>query len=449
MSSKPALKVSELAKVYQVYGSPTERLRELLFPRRRHTVVTALQPTSFEVQHGEVLGILGRNGAGKSTLLQMLAGTLTPSSGNVELDGKITALLELGSGFNPDFTGRDNVFLYGAILGLTRKQVSEQLNNILEFADIGEFIDRPLKTYSSGMRVRLAFSTVVGLDPEIIIVDEALAVGDAAFQLKCMRLISSLKAKGKTFVLVTHSVPQVVSFCTRAIVIEAGRVIFDGEPQQAAHVYKSMLFPDERERFIEQASSGDDVAVEAVAAASSTSGKKATRKKGPEKKLSNFVAESSEYRFGNGDAKIERVDLLGRNGNVSRVFVSHEQVTIRLTMRAKRDISMPVYGFRIRNFRGLDVYIKHTQGLKTQVSPIIKNQVHQVSFSIDLALLGGEYFVSCGLSEEVGTEIVPLDRRMDVLQITVISTDNAAGIANLSANFCDHLVATDKTCTTS
>lgn len=437
MSSKPAIKVSDLAKQYQVYTSPSERLKELIFPRQRHTSINALQSTSFEVQHGEVLGILGRNGAGKSTLLQMLAGTLTPTTGCIELDGKITALLELGSGFNPEFSGRDNIYLYGSILGLTKKKVREQLDSILDFADIGEFVDRPLKTYSSGMRVRLAFSTIVGLDPEIIIVDEALAVGDAAFQLKCMRLINALKAKGKTFVLVTHSIPQVVSFCTRAIVIEAGRVVYDGDPQQAAHVYKATLFPAERKRILEQVDAPQlpgAQATQSEQAAASVAVNDATRKFVSE---NEFVPESSEYRFGSGNAKIERVDVIGRNGVSSRVFVSHESVTLRLSIRSTRRIDAPEYGFRVRNQKGLDIYISNTSALKTRVSAIEKGKLHIVEFKLDLSLLSGEYFISCGLSEQSGTEVVPIDRRMDVFRITVISTDSATGIANLGASFRD------------
>ena len=445
MSSKPAIKVSDLAKQYQVYKSPSERLKELIFPRQRHTSVNALQSTSFEVKHGEVLGILGRNGAGKSTLLQMLAGTLTPTTGTIELDGKITALLELGSGFNPEFSGRDNIYLYGSILGLTKKKVREQLDSILDFADIGEFVDRPLKTYSSGMRVRLAFSTIVGLDPEIIIVDEALAVGDAAFQIKCMRLINALKAKGKTFVLVTHSIPQVVSFCTRAIVIEAGRVVYDGDPQQAAHIYKATLFPAERQRTLEQIDSRQlpgQHNKKSGQAQSSLVVNDSAKKLAVE---SEFVPESSEYRFGGGYAKIERVNVIGRNGDSSRVFVSHENVTLRLSIRSTRRIDAPVYGFRVRNQKGLDIYISNTSALKTRVAAIEKGKQHIVEFKFNLSLLNGEYFISCGLSEADGTEIVPIDRRMDVFRITVISTESATGIANLGASFKDaHQVVNER-----
>jgi lipopolysaccharide transport system ATP-binding protein len=448
MSSKLALKIENLSKYYRIYDTPLQRMRELLFGGRHHDMISALHPASFNIKHGEVLGILGRNGAGKSTLLQMIAGTLTPTSGTVEADGKITALLELGSGFNPDFTGRENVFLYGSILGLTKAQVKERLQNILEFADIGEFVDRPLKTYSSGMGVRLAFATVVGLEPEIIIVDEALAVGDAVFQLKCMRLINSLKEKGKTFILVSHSVPQIVSFCTRALVIEGGNVIFDGEPKDAAHIYKSTLFPGERERIVkkleqekqalEQSDNFEDDKLNLTVAVVQNS--KATNKKSrlAEDEIVSFVGDASEYRFGNGSAKIKRIEIVGRENNIARVFISHECVRLRIFVNAEREISYPVYGFRIRNANGLDIYIKNTLTDKIQVQPICPNKLHKVEFVFNLSLVGGEYFVSAGLSENVGEELIPLDRRMDVLQISVVSTDSSTGIANLESSFSDH-----------
>lgn len=445
MSSKYALQVDNLSKQYRIYDSPVQRMRELIFGSHHHDVITALQPTTFNVKHGEVLGIMGRNGAGKSTMLQMIAGTLTPTTGAVSADGKITALLELGSGFNPDFTGRENVFLYGSILGLTKAHVNERLEDILEFADIGEFIDRPLKTYSSGMGVRLAFATVVGLEPEIIIVDEALAVGDASFQLKCMRLINSLKEKGKTFILVSHSIPQIVSFCTRAMVIEGGNVIFDGVPKEAAHVFKSTLFPEERERVIkkfEEKKRAAEFNEKAAGGLGNTPENKEdetdkNNEESSKEEIGPFVGEDSEYRFGNGKAKIERIDLVGRENKSTRVYSTHESVRLRLTVRSEREILSPIYGFRVRNPRGLDVYIKNTQTEQKPVLPIKPNTPHEVEFTLNLALVGGEYFISAGLSEVSGDGLVPLDRRMDVLQISVVSTDGCTGIANLEASFCD------------
>ncbi len=448
MSYEPAIQVQEIAKHYLMYESPAQRMRELLFGVRRHTRVSAVQPTSFTIHHGEVVGILGRNGAGKSTLLQMIAGTLTPSQGSVDINGKITALLELGSGFNPEFSGRDNVYLQGSILGLTRKQVTQRLDDILEFADIGQYIDRPLKTYSSGMRVRLAFSTIVSLDPEIIIVDEALSVGDAAFQMKCLRLIDSLKNQGKTFLLVSHSVPQIVSFCTRALVMDAGRVIFDGCPKEAAHIYKATLFPSEQSTLVRDTVEETDAKLPVgggglPAVSSETEADKPnvtcaapSKRKKPAKQTA-FVAADSEFRFGNGDAKIESIEIIGRNGQPSRVFVSGDTVRLRLTVRARRTVNKPVFGFRVRNQRGWDVYIANTRSRKLQVNAVPANKIHCVEFALRLALVGGEYFISCGLSEENGADITPLDRRMDVLQLSVVSTDSATGIANLESRFVD------------
>lgn len=417
MSSKsPVIAVSRLSKSYKVYRSSNARLKELLFGIQSHENVIALQPTNLEVFQGEVVGIMGRNGAGKSTLMQLIAGTLTPTSGNVNVVGRTTALLELGSGFNAEFTGRENVFLYGSILGMTRKQVQSHLPAILEFADLGKFIDMPVRTYSSGMVVRLAFSTIVGLDPEVILVDEALAVGDANFQIKCMRLINDLKRRGKTFVLASHSIPQIVSFCSRAIVIEAGTVIFDGAPKDAGHVYKSLmtLATQEHEPQV------DTVKPKIVP---------------PEHHSRPARKTKSEYRFGSGTGRIERIEMHEQDDKPSRVFFSGEVARVVLHITTTDPVQHPVYGVRVRTKDGLDVYIKNTLGEKIQPQSLPANSSTSVEIEIRLGLCGGDYFLSAGLSDQRGSEIVPVDRRIDTFGFVVIASDLSTGVANLAANF--------------
>ena len=251
-----AIRVSGLSKCFQLYDSPGHLLKQLLVGRVARLVgrtppqyfreFWALKGLDFTVRRGETVGIVGRNGAGKSTLLQILCGTLTPTDGHVEIRGRVAALLELGAGFNPEFSGRENVYLNGAILGVSREEIARRFADIEAFADIGEFIDRPVKSYSSGMYVRLAFAVSACIDPDVLIVDEALAVGDAKFQAKCFRRFEELVSRGTTILLVTHSTEQITRHCDRAILLEGGVVHQEGPPRDVANTYLDLLFGVQR-----------------------------------------------------------------------------------------------------------------------------------------------------------------------------------------------------------
>ena len=233
MSSDSVIEVNNVSKCFNIYNTPSERLKQLLFRNIKgtHKEFWALKNISFNVYRGETVGIVGKNGSGKSTLLQIITGTLSQSTGSVKTKGRVAALLELGSGFNPDFTGRENVYMNATLLGLKKKEIDEKFNSIIEFADIGDFIDQPVKTYSSGMMVRLAFAVQAQIDPDILIVDEALAVGDAKFQARCFERLNQLKRNGTSILLVTHSTEQIVSHCSRAILINSGEIVDIDEPR--------------------------------------------------------------------------------------------------------------------------------------------------------------------------------------------------------------------------
>ncbi|MCA0297422.1 MAG: ABC transporter ATP-binding protein [Proteobacteria bacterium] len=247
-----AVDVAGLAKCYQIYDKPGDRLRQFIVPRVLRALgleareyfreFWALHDVSFQIGQGEVVGIVGRNGSGKSTLLQIVCGTLSPTSGDVLVRGRVAALLELGSGFNPEFTGRDNVYLNAAVIGLTRAEVEARFADIVEFADIGNFIDQPVKTYSSGMAVRLAFAVAINTDPDILIVDEALAVGDELFQRKCFSKIEALRARGVTILFVSHAGGTVIELCDRAILLDAGQLLMDGPPRTVVSMYHKLLY---------------------------------------------------------------------------------------------------------------------------------------------------------------------------------------------------------------
>ncbi len=234
------VQVDNVSKIYRLYGKHTDRLKESLHPLRRkyHQEFFALRNVSLSIKTGETMGIIGRNGSGKSTLLKMITGILTPTSGKITVNGKISALLELGTGFNPELTGRENVFFTGAIMGFSPDEIKEKLENILTFADIGVFIDQPVKMYSSGMFVRLAFAVAISVDPDILIIDEALAVGDFGFQAKCYRKFLDFKESGKTIIFVTHSLDTVIRYCDKVMVLEDGLKLREADPKQAVDGYK-------------------------------------------------------------------------------------------------------------------------------------------------------------------------------------------------------------------
>lgn len=252
MSSEIAIKVENLSKCYQIYNQPSDRLKQFVLPRFQRALGAAskqyfsefwaLNDVSFEVKKAETVGIIGRNGSGKSTLLQLICGTLNPTSGSIQIHGRIAALLELGSGFNPEFTGRENVFMNGAVLGLSREEVYQRFNDIAAFADIGDFIEQPVKTYSSGMVVRLAFAVAINVDPDILVVDEALSVGDELFQRKCFARIEAIRASGATILLVSHSGTQIIEYCDRAILLESGKQIFSGSPKDTVGLFQKLLY---------------------------------------------------------------------------------------------------------------------------------------------------------------------------------------------------------------
>lgn len=269
-SNDVAIRVSNLSKRFEIYEAPRDRLKQFVLPQLRRLAKRpakqyfrefwALKDVSFEIKKGETVGIIGRNGSGKSTLLQMICGTLSPTSGSIQTNGRIAALLELGSGFNPEFTGRENVYMNAAVLGLSNEEISARFDEIVKFADIGDFVEQPVKTYSSGMMVRLAFAVAINVDPEILIVDEALSVGDELFQRKCFSRIEAIRANGSTILLVSHSGGQIVELCDRAVLLDAGEKLTVGLPKQIVGRYQKLLYapPDRRELVREQIQRADE-----------------------------------------------------------------------------------------------------------------------------------------------------------------------------------------------
>jgi ABC-type polysaccharide/polyol phosphate transport system ATPase subunit len=412
MSSKTAVRVSNLSKEYRIYNSSQGRLLELFSGGKKqfHKRFKAVQPLSFAIDAGTTVGIVGRNGSGKSTLLQMIAGTLAPTTGTVEHEGRIAALLELGSGFNPEFTGRENVYLYGSIMQMTRAEIHARVNDIVSFADIGSFIDQPIKTYSSGMHLRLAFSAATHVDPDILLIDEALAVGDPAFQLKCFDKLSGFKKRGKTIIFVSHDINAVSQFCDRVFVLSGGELAFDGEARDAINVYKSLLFAGANNQSV-------------------------LSKRDPTARLTQStppILNKNEHRYNSGDAEVFQVELKNYSDETHQVFLSGEEATIVMKIRAERFIKEPVYGIIIKNKQGLQVYVKNTLHERLTCPGLDKGMTQEVRFKQKLHLAANDYFLSVGIAEVRSGDLVQLDRRSDVLQFKVIGTE-PVGIVNLGS----------------
>jgi ABC-type polysaccharide/polyol phosphate transport system ATPase subunit len=410
MSSNIAIKIENLSKTYQIYSNPIDRLKQSVSKNRKfYREYSALSNINMEIVQGETVGIIGRNGSGKSTLLQLIVGTLTPSEGNIKANGRIAALLELGSGFNPEFTGRENIFMNGAILGLSKDEMHERFQEIVDFADIGDFIDQPVKTYSSGMYVRLAFAVAVNVNPDILIVDEALAVGDGRFQLKCFEHIKNMRDSGKTILLVTHDMQSIRQFCDRAYLINNGELVASGSPNEMVNEYTKILYDNE------------------ISNANSDSEFKGANN---EKKI------VKEFRYGSQEGTIKDIVLNGIRKRNKFVFTTGDQLDISMVVKANKIIEKPIFAMTIKNIKGVEVYGTNSYYQDVEFLPMDVNEELEVQFSQELCLMPGDYFISFGFVEMRNGETIPLDRRYDSIQLEIFPAgkDRSFGIANLKSN---------------
>lgn len=412
-----------------MYETPSDRLKQMLFRNNKYyKEFWALNNVSFTVRRGETVGIVGKNGSGKSTLLQIICGTLNQTSGNVITKGRIAALLELGSGFNPEFTGRENVYMNATLLGLKRSEIDSKFSSIVEFADIGEFIDQPVKTYSSGMMVRLAFAVQAQIEPDILIVDEALAVGDAKFQARCFERLNQLKENGTSILLVTHSTEQIVCHCSRAILINAGQVINIDDPRVITNQYLDILFGRTSKR-------NDVTSTETNA---TESNKDLTSKAVLSQSTDNYIIRPSynelSYRWGDARAVILDFILATQDEEYPVSVVSGTKIFIKAAIKFHEDIMRPILGCTIKTKDGITVYGTNTEILEGFDSEYIgyagSVSVFEIKFSANLA--PGDYFISLGIASYSNGEIVPHDRRYDSILLTISPDKTMFGLANLS-----------------
>jgi ABC-type polysaccharide/polyol phosphate transport system ATPase subunit len=364
-----AVEFQGVSKSYAIYNQPGDRLKELLAFNllKRHKDFWALRDVTFDVKRGETFCIVGENGSGKSTMLQIVAGILQPTSGTAAVNGRVSALLELGAGFNPEFTGRDNVYLNASILGFTKKQIDERYADIAEFAEIGDFIDRPVKTYSSGMVVRLAFAVAINVDPEVLLVDEALAVGDIYFRQRCMRKVHELRARGVTILFVSHAASDVKAIGDRVLWLDHGRMVDLGEPDRVIARYLAAMTEKDSAYRHHHAARAPEIKRAAVQA--------------PEvvERIPNI-----DHRYGDGRAEVIGIAVLDERGAPVHILEPLSRVVARISVRAKDDIATPNVGFMLRNQLGIDFSGTNTAREGVELPPMQAGDVYTVDFHLDL-----------------------------------------------------------------
>jgi ABC-type polysaccharide/polyol phosphate transport system ATPase subunit len=417
-----ALRVEGVSKQYRIYEHPGDRLKESLTRGRRryHREFWALSDVSFEIEAGTTTGIIGPNGSGKSTLLQIITGTLEPTHGNVWYDGRIAALLELGAGFNLEFTGIENVLMNAALMGYSRAEAEALLPEIERFAEIGAFLHQPVKTYSSGMYVRLAFATAISTNPNILIIDEALSVGDALFQHRCLRRIKEMQENGTTILFVSHDPSAVKALCARAILLNWGRIDTDGKPSDVLNRYQGLIM--EREEAYEAGQTTDE-------------GLCVSTDAGPIEDAAMLVQKSPalRYSFRHGDrsAEVLSAELLDGSRRNADLIETGEQLLARLRVRFHSEIDEPVFGFLIRNRHGIHAYGANTEQKGLSFGRVLRGEVIEVSFSFDCWLGTDLYSVSYAVHSADGISYDWLD---GVLFFRVASAVPVEGIANLNAS---------------
>lgn len=402
-----AVRAESVSKQYRIYAQPSHRLKESLTRGwwKGHREFWALKDISFEIEAGSTVGIIGPNGSGKSTLLQIITGTLEPTHGTVYRDGRMAALLELGAGFNPEFTGIENIFMNATLNGVSKKQTEALLPQIASFAEIGDFIYQPLKTYSSGMQVRLAFATAIANQPDILIIDEVLAVGDAVFQHRCTRRIREMQQNGTTVLFVSHDPGAVRALCSRAILLNAGRIEADGAPSYALSRYQNIIMSQEKEYA------------------------EVELKTNPRPANEHAMPERFTYRHGNGSAQILQVELVDASDAPVRHADTGDLLHLRLRVLFHSAEENPVYGFIISNRHGINLYGTNTlvNGIE---GPVSAGQTVETTFTFNAWLAPDVYSISAAVHSAKG---VSFDWMDGVLFFRIFSTIPIEGVANLNA----------------
>lgn len=420
---KPLIQLEDISKVYKVYNRQFDRIKETLLSsgKQYHRPFHALSEISFTIRPGETVGIIGQNGSGKSTLLQVICKILQPTRGTLVVDGRISALLELGAGFNPEFTGRENVYLNAAILGLEKREIDACFDTIVQFAGIGEFIDRPVKTYSSGMYVRLAFAVAINVDPDILVVDEALSVGDTLFQAKCFAKFREFQEKGVTILFVTHSMDLITRYCSKAFLLDKGRLVAAGEPKTVVDRYNRLLVDlsvsgneDEGGDKVKNGESQEQLVAEHMQASEA-----------------RFALNPDESRYGNGKAEIVSVGIYSVEGKAQQSLIRGEKYEIRMRVRFHSEVKEPIYAFTVKDVRGFDISGTNTLYHETKTGTCEAGQEVEVRFVQDIHLNPGGYLLSFGCAGFEDGDYIVYERRYDLISFDMITKRSGVGIFDM------------------
>lgn len=409
-----AIQVDHITKIYKLYDRNRDRLREALHIGRniRSREHYALDDVSFDVYKGETVGIIGTNGSGKSTILKIITGVLSPSAGELNINGRISALLELGAGFNMEFTGIENIYLNGTMLGFSEKEIDERLESILEFADIGDFVYQKVKTYSSGMFVRLAFAVAINIDPEILIVDEALSVGDVFFQNKCYRKFEDFKKQGKTILFVSHDLGSISKYCDRVILLERGHKIGEGEPKEIIDMYKKVLVGQL------------DSSLNTVMAEKGTAGSKW---------MDSMQLNPNMDEYGSGLAKFEDYCAYDNSGTITNTIIKGDEFTVKVKVRFYDTVQDPIFALSFKNMQGTEITGTNTMFEKITTGTPKAGETYTVTFTQNMSLQGGEYLISLGCVGYREGNFTVYHRLYDVFNLTVISSKNTTGFYDMNS----------------
>lgn len=410
-----AIRAENITKVYKLYDKPSDRMKEALgFSRKKAKEHYALTDVDLTIYKGETVGIIGTNGSGKSTILKIITGVLNPTKGNMIVDGRISALLELGAGFNMEYNGIENIYLNGTMMGFSEKEIDEKLEDILEFADIGDYVYQPCKTYSSGMFVRLAFAVAINIEPEILIVDEALSVGDVFFQAKCYHKFDEFKAAGKTILFVSHDLSSIAKYCDRVVLLNKGVKLGEGNPKEMIDAYKQVLvgqyqIPDQDgENLL------DDAEIKAKAAI-----------------MGGVNPDALEY--GTGAAKIQDYYVTDKKGTVTTAVIKGEEWTLHFDVEFTEDVKAPIFAFTVKNIRGTEITGTNSMYEKAFLDGVKKGDKKTVSFTQKMDLQGGEYLLSLGVTGYENDKFEVYHRLYDVLNITVVSDKDTVGYFDMNS----------------
>lgn len=425
--SEYAIRVKDVSKMYKLYNRNRDRVLDAfgMSKKPRFREHYALNGLSFDVAKGETVGIIGTNGAGKSTILKIITGVLNPTDGEVDIDGRISALLELGAGFNQEYTGIENVYLNGTMMGYTKEEVDAKMDDILSFADIGDFVFQPVKTYSSGMFVRLAFAVAINIDPEILIVDEALSVGDVFFQNKCYKKFDDFKKLGKTILFVSHDLGSISKYCDRVVLLDHGKKLAEGTPREMIDIYKKLMTGTAVEDAL-AASRANDIDNRSHGSILDVSSEDLWR--------NHFDINPNLNEYGSKKAEIVDFAIVDKDGLLTNSIIKGDAFTIKSKVRFHEDIKNPIFTYTFKSIKGVDITGTNTMYEKKYVELAKSGEEYVASFTQEMNLQGGEYLLSmsCTGYDENG-ELVAYHRLYDVLNITVVSDKNTVGFYDMNS----------------